>query len=224
MRRTDTQPIRAEIGKTALAVGVTAVVLWGVLAVVAASKTQSIAIEAEQFVRDCSQLEVGRATISDVTPLLTKYHGAWRMYGPAPPACCGTGSRVAEFVFSNTWQQWVLLTRRTQFVGTIGVNDKGVCDRALSLIVFTQSPFGILVHEFASDEQPTPFLTQLNSFKTITTLTAAAPPAQRVAAYAINLDCLTKPTQCRNARDLAPGVWQNSREVAPGDWVSHWDQ
>ena len=196
--------------------------LWGALGAVAIRNTRATRARAEEFLKDFTQFEVANATRNDVTPLLSKYHGKWRTYGPYPPACCGPESSIAEFVFDNHWQHWIFFKPLTRLVADIGINGNGVCDRSLSLLSFTKAPFGILVQEFPNAQQPSPFLARLNMFKTITTLTTSATPVQRAAAYSLDLNCLSKLAGCRDAREMAPGVWQNSREVAPGDWVSQW--
>jgi len=199
------------------------VVVWAALGVVAVYKTRKVRTDAGEFLKDFTQLQVGKATLDEVRPLVDGYHGEWRTYGLFPPACCGPGSKMAEFVFDNHWQHWFFFTPLTVLGADIGINGNGVCDRSMSLFTVTKAPLGVSVHEFPEGEQPGLFHSRLNIFKTIVTLTVSASSAQRTAAYSVNLDCLTKLRGCRDAREMAPATWQNSREVAPSYWKSQWD-
>lgn len=199
------------------------IVVWASLAAIALERTRNARIEAEQCLKEVTELEVGRAGPDKVTLLVNKYHGTWRAYGPFPPACCGPASKIAEFVFDNHWEHWTVFNCRTRFVVDIGVNRNGVCDRSVSLLKVAEAPVGILVQEYPDAESNPSFYARLNLFKTITTLTGSATPVQRAAAYWINLDCLSKLTGCRDAREMAPGVWQKSRKVGT-TWESQWGE
>lgn len=198
---------------------------WAALGVAALYRARSVRIEAGKFMGDLVELEVGKSELQEVASLVDKYHGKWRK-GPRSDAgsSCGPGASVVDFTFENRWLHWFLLSPQTSLGATVYVKDNHLCFRALQLFSTVEGSTVFYVEEFRKSPFQRPFMVHLNLVKTIVTMEAAATAAQRSAAYSINLGCLTKVRGCRDAREMAPALWQNSREVAPTYWKSQWDE
>ena len=188
---------------------------WGVLAEFAVYKTRETRLEAEQFLSEFVRLRVGESTVERVAPLIEIYHGSWWRSRPLEPGerdmtPCGHPFSQVEFVFENRWLQWVLLSPRTAFDATIQLKDDRVCFRSMGMTTTAGGWHIVDVGEFRRGRMPWPFNPQVNLWKMLVTMTAAATDAQRAAAYSINLDCLSKLRGCHDTREMAPALWRLS--------------
>ena len=212
-------PLMFQVGKAVVLI----CALWTTLVGVATYKAHATKVKAEHFLANLRHLEVGNSTMQDVREPADEYGGKWHRgltSHDVPP--CGSGASVVDFVFENLWMHWLVRAPLTRFSATIYLKDDLMCFRTAGIFDTAGGFAGFDVQEFRESPLPGSFRLHLNPFKTIITMTVAATPSQRMAAYSINLDCLTKLRGCRDTREMAPEVWQNSREVAPGDWVSQW--
>ena len=100
--------------------------IWAVAAGWSVRETRSGRIQAERFLTEVVQLQVGTSTVEQVAPLVMKFHAEWKPTNAPlvlPPSfmhsvlCClrmshGTSSGMpgpscrVDFLFDNRWQHW----------------------------------------------------------------------------------------------------------------------
>lgn len=199
--------------------------LWLLLAAFAVYRTHATQVEAEHFVEDLRQLQVGHSTADQITRLANRYRGQWRKNPTSenvPP--CGSGARIVDFVFENRWLHWFLFAPFTRFSATIYVKDNRACFRSMGMFNSVGGFTGVHVTEFRESPISRSFDSQLNLVKAVITMDAGATSQGRAAAFSVNLDCLSQLRGCRDTRQMAPLIWQNSRQDGPTLWHSQWDE
>jgi hypothetical protein len=218
------RPKRSLISNIAKTIGLLCVP-WAILAGFAINKTHRTRVEAEEFLREFRQLEVGQSTMEQMVRLANKYHGELHK-GPAlnGRGPCGPGSFYVEFGFDNSWLHWFLLARLATFEASVETKDNRVCYLGMAMGYAGVGFNAVSVEEFRESPTSRPFSADLGLSAVIVRMDVRAPKAARAAAFSINLDCLTKLRGCHGASEMAPAIWQNSREVAPNRWKSQWDE
>jgi len=205
--------------------------IWGVAAGWSVCETRSARIQAERFLAEVAQLHVGTSTVSQVTPLATKYHGhvvprdaridfsppsimrsalsLLRVSGTTAAGSPGASCRV-NFRFDNRWQHWFCFSPLTEFGATVSIRDNVVDHLSFGLQAFLPGPSDcvVLIREYRKGQRDSAFSPRVNPALVILSLTPEATPAQRTAAYSINIGCLTKLRGCRDTREMAPAIVQ----------------
>ncbi len=190
--------------------------LWGVLSIVAAYETYKTRTEAEQFLKELARLEVGKTTLDQMRPLITKYHGVWRR-PPSPSLSsypdltpCGRGAPQVEFMFDNRWARLILLASRNYFSASLIFRDNRLCYRSASLVrVSADHDANIAkVSEYEEGRRSPRFELDITPSRAFTNLTSAATSTERTAAYAVNLDCLARLRGCRDTQEMVPIIWR----------------
>lgn len=204
--------------------------IWAVLAALSVQKTHSVRIQAEHFLADIVQLQVGTSTVEQVAPLAAKYHGEWKPsnapYGPPASIISSirsyfrisdnTSSRIpgascrVGFNFDNRWQHWMCFSPLTTFGATVFIRNNLLVHMIVGLDTFqnVDSYSAVVVEEFRKGQRDSEFSSRVNPAVAIVCLTPGSTPAQRTAAYSINIGCLTKLRGCRDTREMAPAIPQ----------------
>ena len=175
-------------------------------------KTHRARTEAGKFLTALMQIQVGQATMHQVRPLVREWGGKWRAARTSSRSPCGGGASVVDFIFDNRWAHWFLFAPLTSFDADLYVKENSVCFRSVELVTMAgHSASAAYVSESRKSPLPVPFSVSLNPANSGVAMDAGATPQERTAAYAINLDCLTKLRGCRDTREMAPAMW----EIAP---------
>lgn len=202
--------------------------IWIVAAGWSVHETRLVRIQAERFLAEVSQLQVGISTVSQVTPLATGYHGdvvprdaspdfppslmrsvlsLFRVSRSTASGIPGASCRV-DFLFDNRWQHWLCFSPFTRFGATVSVRDNVVDHLSVGLQTFRNGASDCVVdiREYCKGQRASTFSSRVNPVLVILSLTPEATPAQRAAAYSINTGCLTKLRGCRDTREMAPAI------------------
>jgi len=203
--------------------------IWIVAAGWSIHQTRSVRRQAERFLAEVIQLQVGTSTVSQVTPLATKYHGdvvprdatpdfsppsimrsvlsLFRVSGGSASGIVGTSCRV-DFRFDNRWQHWLCFSPLTRFGATLLIRDSVVDHLSLGLQTILSGPSDcvVLIREYHKGQRDSGFPSRADPAVVIVSLSPEATPAQRAAAYSISLGCLTKLRGCRDTSEMAPAV------------------
>jgi hypothetical protein len=168
--------------------------------------------KAEEFLRDATALQLRLATQGQVQRLME------RSGGHIEPSTCDSKGCAYFVRFENSWLRMLHLAPRTQFTATLGMVDGVLGYRRVFLTSGnTSSEFGAFVQEWLiSPKGPEAFhvsgafVGSGTPYRVFIDLTPDATPEQHRAAYALNLECLSKFGGCENARQLLPSVsWKN---------------
>lgn len=199
------------------------VCLWAVSAAIAMHNVKMERLQAERFLADVRQLEVGDS-VDKVTRLVRKDHGEWNALDapPLPPPSMiasifphtsefsvsspidHKGYYRANFIFDNRWQHWLCFSPYTRFGGSVLIKENFVDSYNVGLSASHENgTIAIVLNEQHRSEPDVPFsIHQKNGL--IVDLTSDAAPAQRAASYALNLECITKLRGCRTIYEMAP--------------------
>jgi hypothetical protein len=202
--------------------------IWGVAAGWSVRETRSARIQAERFLAEVVKLQVGTSRVEQVAPLVTKYHEDWkladaplvlppsvlhsllsslRMSPKATSKIPGASCRV-DFLFDNRWQHWLCFSPLTRFGATVSVRDNVVDHISVGLQTFQEGGPVVAIREYREGQRASAFSSRVGPSLALVSLTPGATPAQRTAAYSINIGCLTKLRGCRDTREMAPAIPQ----------------
>lgn len=172
--------------------------------------------QAAKFLRQVQTLEIGRTAYSQVQQLVAEYPGESRCF-----------EDDCSVRFDNSWMHRLGLAPVTQFQVMLHRRESRLSGINLAMMVAgpsLQQPPRATAMVFDGPQQgdAQPWRAVITDdahgapVKTFVQMSPQAPAAGRQAAFAFNLDCLTKRGGCQTSRDLLPGVWQNASRI---QWV-----
>lgn len=196
---------------------------------IALNKARRAQARAEPLLSQALQLEVGRATKSQVQQLIKQFGPAY--YEPPhqypmglasspPPAhpspnvkinmvdACIYGETFA-FVFDNSAMHRLGLAPLVRLGVGLSLYQGILCGRAVSFSSGTgMGAVGIDIHEYWPAPNDTSwFQAKIGRLQTYVDLSAPVPEDIRRGLYSFNFDCLSVVGGCRRSQDLVPWIW-----------------
>ncbi len=171
--------------------------------------------KAERCLQAVLNLELGQGKFEEAQRLKNEFGGIDNTPGANR---CTPKSCNLIFPFDNRWLHWLHLAPLTEFVVGLGVRDGHVIGRGLGYISYAEGGGWYSVEE--SLARPAKKNFDIHVFpdakglpaKVLVDFTTAASPGERQLAYAINLECLSKLRECKDARKVLGPVWQRAEK------------
>jgi len=200
--------------------------LFFVLRSIAMYKARKTQARAELFLAQALQLEVGRATRSQVEQLAEQFGAEY--YAPpwlvpsAPPAYpvpppsptagmvegCMGWSETFVFEFNNSALHDLGLAPLVRLRVGLWVYRGILCNRGVGFGSGTGLKTVVIdIHEWWPVPNTTRFQADLSPFATYIELTGPLPDDVRRGLYSFNFGCLSRAGGCRRSQDLLPWIW-----------------
>jgi hypothetical protein len=171
--------------------------------------------EAELFLQKSKELKVGSSTYEEAKSFLNSNDKHLQYSRP-----CSANDCEVVFEFRNSWMRALRLAPGTSFGGRLIFRD-GVL--ALRYMHLGQGVCCVNIVTEGRELEPGALEDQLSKdfskslqrdesgqpWHAYVLLSPKATPEQRQEAYSFDLSCLSKLGGCKNAAELAPGVWRN---------------